>query len=210
MNITSPSADIRRAPVVREAVPTSHASNFSQILQGFSPEKQPIVDQVSRVPLSAGVRLEHMRFSRRADSDSPFVNVTCKGPRAKVLEQTDSSPDTKTRLPRGGTWRQDLLDQAANDPAQAAHLAKSYAYNSLNGQGVDLSEYPVIRYCGSGEIVNDESTAWFEKNLQLMQKQRSELYESEMMKGTPASVVLEKILDFNDALPQRFRDMTYW
>ncbi|WP_241509561.1 hypothetical protein [Pseudomonas ovata] len=192
------------------ARPTSPASGFSQILQGLMSEKPHAVTQASPASRTDGIRLEHMWFSRRADTDSPFVNVTCKGPRAKVVEQAHDSFETHTRIPRGSEWRQYLLDKAANDPAEAADLARGYAYHSLNGQGVDMSYYPVIRYCGSGEIVNDESTAWFEKNLQLMQKQRSELYESELMKGTPAAVILEKILDFNDALPQRFRDMANW
>ncbi|WP_241001131.1 hypothetical protein [Pseudomonas syringae] len=192
------------------ARPTSPASGFSQILQGLMPEKPPAVTQASPAPRADGIRLEHMRFSRRADTDSPFVNVTCKGPRAKVVVKTHEDADTRTGIKRGSAWRQYLLDRAANDPAEAADLARKYAFNSLNGQILDLSEYPTIRYSATGEIVNDESTAWFEKNLQLMQKQRSELYESELMKGTPAAVILEKILDFNDAQPQRFRDMAFW
>lgn len=210
MNITSSPIDNRRAPAALKTAPTPRTSGFSQILQGLTTEKLPAPAQASQAPLSAETRLEDMRFSRRTDSEPEFVNVTCKGPRAKVVVKTHEDADTRTGIKRGSAWRQYLLDRAANDPAEAEDLARKYAFNSLNGQILDLSEYPTIRYSATGEIVNDESTAWFERNLQLMQKQRSELYESEMMKGTPASVVLEKILDFNDALPQRFRDMAFW
>jgi len=89
-------------------------------------------------------------------------------------------------------------------------LAHSDAYSSLAGEGLDLTDYPIIRYSSTGEIVNDETTLYFAKNMFSMQKQRTHLYESEIAKGTPPVKILEKILDFNDGLPQKFREMANW
>lgn len=37
------------------------------------------------------------------------------------------------------------MAQAENNPSEASFLARHYAHNSLNGEGVDLSDYAVIR-----------------------------------------------------------------
>lgn len=167
------------------------------------------------------------RAIKAAKSTLALPNVTWHGPRAhkvtlpvrpnvalsfadtlKTVER-EQSP-FKTEVRRGSEQREWLLAKAERDPKVAAELAQGYAYHSLNGQGIDMTDYPVIRYSATGEIVTDESSSWFERSLQHMQKERSVLYESELMKGTPAVKILEKILDFNDALPQRFRDIANW
>lgn len=163
-------------------------------------------------------------------TDSPFPNVTCLGPRSKatataqteegmsfkqVLDATQSegsivSQGKENRPSNGSSFRQWLLEKANDDSTEATTLARNYAYNSLNGEGVDLTDYPIIRYCATGEIVTRETTAYFGKTMASMQKERSRLYESELIKGSPPAKILEKILDFNDALPKRFRDMANW
>ncbi|MCV4285977.1 hypothetical protein [Pseudomonas capsici] len=163
-------------------------------------------------------------------TDSPFINVTSLGPRSKITAtaQTEEgmsfrqvlnaaqgkdaivSQGNENRPSNGSALRQWLLEKANNDPAEAATLARNYAYNSLNGEGVDLTDYPIIRYCATGEVVTSETTAYFGKTMAWMQKERSFLYESEVIKGSPPAKILEKILDFNDALPKRFRDMANW
>lgn len=115
-----------------------------------------------------------------------------------------------TKSAKNVSLRSFLLDRANNDQQEAARLAHSYAYNSLNGEMHDLTDYPIIRYSATGEIVNDETTLYFAKNMSSMQKQRTHLYESEIEKGTPSVRILEKILDFNDGLPQKFREMANW
>lgn len=167
------------------------------------------------------------RAIKAAEDTLALPNVTWHGPRAKKTMAPDGTKlaltfaDTlkaverthrplKAEAPRGSELREWLLAKAERDPKAAAELAQGYAYHSLNGQGIDMTDYPVIRYSATGEIVTDESSSWFERSLQHMQKERSVLYESELMKGTPAVKILEKILDFNDALPQRFRDIANW
>lgn len=167
------------------------------------------------------------RAIKAAEDTLAWPNVTLHGPRAKKAMTPDgknlalSFADTlkaverghspfKTEVQRGSELREWLLKKAERDPKVAAELAQGYAYHSMNGQVIDLTDYPVIRYSATGEIVTDQSSNWFERSLQSMQNDRAVLYESELMKGTPAIRILEKILDFNDALPQRLRDMAYW
>ena len=178
--------------------------------------------------LKCGVLTDNERSAIKAAEDTiTLPNVTCTGPRAKKIVTADKrshSPSFaetlqavergqsvfKTSDQRGSELREWLLGKAERSPKDAAELAYGYAYHSLNGQGIDLSDYPIIRYCATGEVVTDESSRWFERSLQLMQKERAALYESELMKGTPAVKILERVLDFNDALPQRFRDIAHW
>lgn len=126
---------------------------------------------------------------------------------AVTASETDKE---HTRSAKSVSLRSFLFDRANNDPQEAARLANAYTYTSLNGEMHDLTDYPIIRYCATGEIVNDETTLYFAKNMLSMQKQRTHLYESEIAKGTPPVKILEKILDFNDGLPQKFREMANW
>lgn len=183
---------------------------------------------LERYKLKGGTLTNNDRRAIKAAEDTlALPNVTCHGPRAKKIMAPDEMKlartfaDTlkavehtrspfKTEAQRGSELRDWLMAKAEREPKVAAELAQVYAYHSTNGQLLDLSDYPIIRYSATGEIVTDESSCWFERSLQYIQKERSILYESELMKGTPAIRVLEKILDFNDALPQRFRDIAYW
>ncbi|QVI76378.1 hypothetical protein [Pseudomonas syringae] len=159
---------------------------------------------------------------------SPFLNVTPLGVRYKTTPRPPAStpesfanvlqeavreketPHCARTILRGGELRHKLMEQAQSSPVEASFLARHYAYNSLTGEGVDLSDYPVIRYCATGKIVTPESSAYFQKIRGCMQKERTALYEEEYLKGTPAARILEKILNFNDALPLAFRDMANW
>lgn len=162
--------------------------------------------------------------------DSPFINATSLGPRSKVtataqtkegmsfgqvLNATQSkdsivSQGKRDTFPRGSTFRSELLEEAGKDPTQAAKMAYEYAYNSLVFELFDVTDYPIIRYTTTGQIVTDETRLYFAKTMSSVQKLRGELYETELLKGTPPAKILEKILDFNDSLPQKFKDMAHW
>lgn len=115
-----------------------------------------------------------------------------------------------TKSAKSVSLRSFLLDRANNDQQEAARLAHSYAYKSLDGEGLDLTDYPIIRYSSTGEIVTDTTTSYFERTMLSMRKERIELYETEQAKGTPPVTILEKVLNFNDGLPQKFREMANW
>lgn len=127
-------------------------------------------------------------------SPTPFLNVTPLGIRQKTTSLTTTStpgifanalqkaihdketPHCGKTIFRGGELRHKLMAQAENNPNEASFLAKQYAHNSLNGEGVDLSDYPVIRYCATGEIVTPESSAYFQKTERWMQREREQLF----------------------------------
>ncbi|RMQ45526.1 hypothetical protein ALQ04_03781 [Pseudomonas cichorii] len=163
-------------------------------------------------------------------TNSPFINVTSMGARSKITAtaQTEEgmsfrqvlnaaqgkdsaiSQGRRDTFPRGSTFRSELLEEANNDPLQAAKMAHDYAYNSLVFELLDVTDYPIIRYTTTGQIVTDETKLYFAKTMSSVQKLRGKLYETELLKGTPPAKILEKILDFNDSLPQKFKDMAHW
>ncbi|WP_229635656.1 hypothetical protein [Pseudomonas syringae] len=106
--------------------------------------------------------------------------------------------------------RNNIMRIARSDPAEASQLACFYAYNSLGGELLDVSDRPNIRYSATGELVTSESSAYFARTNIAIQRARNELYQTEIEKGTPPTQILEKIFDFNDALPQRFLEMAGW
>ncbi len=103
-----------------------------------------------------------------------------------------------------------MLDAARADPQEAAKLAYGYAHNALGFELLDLSDRPNIRYSATGELVTPKTQAYFAKISQAMQIKSSHLYSSGIAKGTSHTEILEKIFDFHDALPERFKDMLGW
>ncbi|MCD5979593.1 hypothetical protein KDX36_20760 [Pseudomonas sp. CDFA 611] len=103
-----------------------------------------------------------------------------------------------------------MMKEARLSPGDASRLAHSYTFNSLTMSLNDVTDRDNIRYSGNGELITAESTAYFTKTMQAAQRERAEIYRSEMEKGTPPVSILEKILRFNDSLPPRFLDMCAW
>lgn len=106
--------------------------------------------------------------------------------------------------------RDDIMRDARSSPEEAYKLAHTYAFNSLTMPLIDVTDRDDIRYSGNGELITEESSAYYLQTMLAMQKERGELYRTEMEKGTPPTEVLEKILKFNDSLPSRFLDMNGW
>ncbi|WP_231667428.1 hypothetical protein [Pseudomonas quasicaspiana] len=139
---------------------------------------------------------------------------TVSTPFGKVLEAQINcyKPD---RRPEGRVLsnleiREDIMKEARLSPGDASRLAHSYTFNSLTMSLNDVTDRDNIRYSGNGELITAESTAYFTKTMQAAQRERAEIYRSEMEKGTPPVSILEKILRFNDSLPPRFLDMCAW
>lgn len=106
--------------------------------------------------------------------------------------------------------REDIMRNARSSSEEAIKLAQSYAFESLTMPLIDVTDWDNIRYSGNGELITAESSAYYTKTMLAMQRERAELYRTEIGKGTPPVDVLEKILKFNDSLPSRFLDMNSW
>ncbi|MFK7606168.1 MULTISPECIES: hypothetical protein [unclassified Pseudomonas] len=150
-----------------------------------------------------GVRYKRTSLAQTSPSET-FAQALKKTTHKKEIPHHER---TDTRV---GLLKQEIMAETENDSKKAALLAEVYAYRSLTCEVVDLFDYPVIRYWATGEIVTSESKAYFQETWSRMQIKRTDLYQAELSKGTPAVKILEKILSFNDALPQKFRDITNW
>lgn len=132
----------------------------------------------------------------------------------KVLEETMNCyrPDRRPvgRILSNQQIREDIMMEARTSPKNAYTLSHSYAFNSLTMPLIDVTDRDKIRYSGNGELITAESSAYYTKTMLAMQKERIDLYRTEIEKGTPPVELLEKILKFNDALPSRFLDMNSW
>jgi len=117
---------------------------------------------------------------------------------------------TYTRSAKATEVREWVLDTAAKDPEKAEMWAELYAYHSLDGPLIDITDDPIVRLSATGEIYTKEMQSYYGKVRQAMQGDLSALYESEIAKGTPALNVLKKVFAYNDALPEEFRRISDW
>ena len=64
-----------------------------------------------------------------------------------------------------------------------------------------------MRYAASGEVQTPESEAYFQKITTAANLLRSALIDAEREKGTPALYIIDKLLNLNSALPERYKHM---
>lgn len=101
-----------------------------------------------------------------------------------------------------------LLSFAQSNPGNAeellsAHLPKDDGILPL----LDFADWPRVRYAASGEVQTPESKEYFRKMTSATNLLRSALIEAERAKGTPALYILDKLLNLNSALPERYKNM---
>lgn len=101
-----------------------------------------------------------------------------------------------------------LLSFAQGNPGNAeellaAHLPKDDGILPL----LDFADWPRVRYAASGEVQTPESEEYFRKMTSAANLLRSALIDAERAKGTPALYILDKLLNLNSALPERYRKM---
>ena len=101
-----------------------------------------------------------------------------------------------------------LLSFAQSNPGNAeellsAHLPKDDGILPV----LDFADWPRVRYAGSGEVQTPESEKYFREMTSATNLLRSALIEAERAKGTPALYILDKLLNLNSALPERYKNM---
>lgn len=101
-----------------------------------------------------------------------------------------------------------LLAFAQGNPGNAeellaAHLPKDEGNLPL----LDFAGWPRVRYAASGEVQTPESEDYFRKMTSAANLLRSALIDAEREKGTPALYILDKLLNLNSALPERYKKM---
>lgn len=101
-----------------------------------------------------------------------------------------------------------LLSFAQSNPGNAeellsAHLPKDDGILPV----LDFADWPRVRYAASGEVQTPESEEYFRKMTSTTNLLRSALIEAERAKGTSALYILDKLLNLNSALPERYKKM---
>ena len=109
-----------------------------------------------------------------------------------------------------------LRREAFNDPTWAASASYAYAHENLLGGSVGgavslagKTPNDPISY-SSGEPVTVASQAYYEKQAASYMSQVSQLYDSEMAKGTAPGQIFSDILDLQARQPEAFRAMMMW
>ena len=101
-----------------------------------------------------------------------------------------------------------LLSFAQSNPGNAeellsAHLPKDDGILPV----LDFADWPRVRYAASGEVQTPESEEHFREKTSATNLLRAALIEAERAKGTPAFFILDKLLNLNSALPERYKKM---
>lgn len=105
-------------------------------------------------------------------------------------------------------YRIDLLSVAKNDPLKAEQLLSTNLSAETSALPLmDFTNWPTVRYAVSGELKTPESGVYFQNISAAAATIRSAIAEAEQAKGTPVLHILEKILAFNSALPERYKAM---
>ncbi len=137
---------------------------------------------------------------------SPEKNIA--GENIHALITLLSSENDRTEVLSPFIHRLHLLSFAQNNPRNAeellsAHLPKDDGILPV----LDFADWPRVRYVGSGEVQTPESEKYFREMTSATNLLRSALIEAERAKGTPALYILDKLLNLNSALPERYKKM---
>ena len=101
-----------------------------------------------------------------------------------------------------------MLSVAHSDPKKAAALLSSCQPEA--GSPLPLlkfSGWPDVRYATSGELQTPESEEYFHKISSAATLLRAAIIDAEQQKNTPAFYILDKVLNLNGALPDRYKKM---
>ena len=137
---------------------------------------------------------------------SPEKNIA--GENIHALITLLSSENDRTEVLSPFIHRLHLLSFAQSNPRNAeellsAHLPKDDGILPV----LDFADWPRVRYVGSGEVQTPESEEYFREMTSATNLLRSALIEAERAKGTPALYILDKLLNLNSALPERYKKM---
>ncbi|WP_368771233.1 hypothetical protein [Enterobacter cloacae] len=101
-----------------------------------------------------------------------------------------------------------ILCAAHNAPMQAeALLAANLPKEGEPLPVLDFSGWPLVRYALSGELQTPESEAYFQNVTSAATILRAAIVDSERANNTPAIAILDKLLNLNGALPERYKKM---
>lgn len=133
--------------------------------------------------------------------------------RPAAMETTASlSPEAlaASRSPARSAGLQKVMDEVRADPAFGRQYLGQLAGVTTDGPMVDLSHPPEIRLSSTGELWTDEKQAQYSALSAHVMQQRRDIINAGLADGSAPDAVLQRVYDFNDALPQWYKDGMNW
>lgn len=156
----------------------------------------------------------------RIDATSPIAAISgLQNPANKTGTETEEFSIQATQTPQASQADKQAdsvkaenmyVKMARQSPDKAEEVAYSLVNYTMKDPLVNISSWPVIRYSVSGQLVSEESKAYFQELSTQSHKLRTDLYNSEKAKGTSALEIVEKLVALNNSLPKNFQDMANW
>lgn len=145
-----------------------------------------------------------MSSSAIADPAKNAVQVTLSGA-GKALAASESNVGKSNKY----EWlskdahelSEPMADKLAQDMSYASDGILLDINNSVNG---------AWRLAGSDNILTDAEKNHFEQLSSKVRKDRINIYETEKSKGTPAANIMDKILSYNQNLPEKYKELSGW
>ena len=101
-----------------------------------------------------------------------------------------------------------LLSFAHSDPGKAEELLSAYLpTDDATLPLPDFADWSRVRNIASDEMQAPEAVDYFHKMTAAANVLRTALIDAERAKGTPALYILDKLLNLNSALPERYKKM---
>lgn len=150
------------------------------------------------------IRILHPTHTQQqtAGIKSPSFDDILKHENTQLSVTSSRSPYTVGRY-------EALMREMKESPQRAEELTRQYAHQSLEFLLLDASSDP-MRIASTGEIYTEGLQARYHQMWQQLQPGRVALYEAEVAKGTSAIDIMEKLWEYNDALPLEFRRIAGW
>ncbi|MEH0885301.1 hypothetical protein [Enterobacter sp. UNJFSC 003] len=158
------------------------------------------------------LQLMDIASSRKKNAGDDKKNITfdTKTPDSHLRELINmlSSEENHSDVISPLIHRLTILSAAQSDPAKAeALLIANLPKEEETWPLLDFSAWPQVRYALSGEVQTPESEAYFSKVTSAANILRAALLDSEHARSAPTFTILDKLLNLNSALPERYKKM---
>lgn len=121
--------------------------------------------------------------------------------------------NTSTPTQERSNAQKELLKIANSDKSTAVILASDMAnsqsrvfFDISNQRGDEIN----LKLSSTGETVDDEYVAKFNKAASSIDEQRKLIYNTERVKGTDPLKILEKMIDFTNTQSKEYLEATNW
>lgn len=123
---------------------------------------------------------------------------------SSVLESTLKAPGSQSISNTYG--KEEALAYAKRTAGYADGLMKAFI-NDIGGPLIDITDPDAIRFSVSGELVTKEAMIYYSEMNRVAKQGYNEIYQEGKSRGESAEKTFERFLEFNSALPLRYKQM---